>query len=313
MSSRNSALVTMVETAAFLVCFDDSSPMNPTDRLNDFLLGDISNRWSDKSLQFVICKNGASAFVCEHAMVDSSTYRQLNDAIMDAIQDHTVEHPRGEAIEESSNLAIVEEFTFDTNDILENHIGRVHQLFNNSVTRPELVHFFGTHFGSDYLRAKKCPAKTGYQLVIQLASLLYFGYQPPSWETISTRVFHKGRVDIIQVVLPAIAKFCASAQREDMSVGFRRKLFYEAARAHVNTATRIARGRGFAAHLYALQEVIEEGEEMPILFSDSTYSKTRPGKIMTDCTEGRSALQEGGFMMPDSEHVWVHYKVEENG
>ena len=246
-------------------------------------------------------------------MVDSSTYRQLNDAVIDAIHDHQAEPPWDETIDESSKLAIVEEFTFDTNSTLDLHVSRVHQLFNNSVTRPELVYFFGTQFGSKYLRAKKCPPKTGYQLVIQLASLLYFGYQPPSWETISTRIFHKGRVDIIQVVLPAIAKFCASAQRDDMPVDIRRKLFYEAAKAHVNTATRISRGRGFAGHLYALQEVVQEEEEMPALFRDGTYSKTRPGKIMTDCTEGKSALQEGGFMMPDPEHVWVHYQVEDNG
>jgi hypothetical protein len=43
------------------------------------------------------------------------------------------------------------------------------------------------------------------------------------------------------------------------------------------------------------------------------YARTRPSKIMTDCTEWTNGVfLEGGWVMPDPEHVWVHYDVRED-
>ena len=303
----------LIESAAFIICLDDVAPTSSTARANTFLLDNISNRWSDKSLQFVICRNGSSALLCEHSMVDGSTYRQLNEAIVDAIVAHSSEPLWTGAVDLRNPRPVVSKHVFDPIPDLGFHINRVQRKNNHIFAFPEHKHHLSTRFGSKLLRSKKCSPKSGYQLVIQLASLLYFGYQPPSWETISMRTFNKGRVEIMQVVSPAVAEFCAAANSPDVSISTRRQLFYEAARAHTKTATRVARGRGFAGHLYALQEVLREGEDMPALFTDPTYSRTQPGKIMTDCTESEDALQEGGFMMPDWEHVWVRCQVQEDG
>ena len=74
--------------------------------------------------------------------------------------------------------------------------------------------------------------------------------------------------------------------------------------------TRISRGGGFASHLYALQEVIEEGEDLPLLFSDPTYANTRPRKIMTSSVPWQDSLQEAGFVLPDPENLWIQYEVD---
>ncbi|KAL9582994.1 MAG: hypothetical protein Q9212_002975 [Teloschistes hypoglaucus] len=44
---------------------------------------------------------------------------------------------------------------------------------------------------------------------------------------------------------------------------------------------------------------------------DATYARTRPGKIMTDCTPFDGAIMEGGFVMPDPDHIWIHYEVDD--
>ena len=55
-------------------------------------------------------------------------------------------------------------------------------------------------------------------------------------------------------------------------------------------------------------------QEMPLLFRDSkyltVYTKTRPGKIMTDCVQCQHVLQDAEFVMPDPEFMWVHYEVQ---
>ena len=130
------------------------------------------------------------------------------------------------------------------------------------------------------------------------------------------RNFHKGRVDIYQAVIPPIRDFCfamknAKTQNENMKP--LRSLFDDAARAHAALLAQVSQGRGFAGHMYALQEVVGPGEEMPALFKDGIYAKTRPAKLMTDCAEWRDGIQDGGFAMPDPEHVWVHYEIDDTG
>lgn len=313
-NQENNALLQLIEASAFIVCLDDGFPSNPTDRWNQYLLGDISNRWSDKTLQFVVCNNGVSGFVVEHSMIDGGGLQQLNESIVEAISEHEGREECNGMRHQADSEVPIEECTFVVTPEIEGQIGRVQQQFDAINLSAEAGHFTCTHMGSSFLRSHNCTPKTGYQLVIQIASRSYFGYQPPSWETVSMRPFHKGRVDIMQVILPQVASFCASALDDNIPALARRALFFEAVKAHNNNVTRVSRGRGFAGHLYALQEVLQEDEELPTLFTNPIYARTRPAKIMTDCTEWtNSLLQEGGWVMPDPEHVWVHYDVDDEG
>lgn len=135
------------------------------------------------------------------------------------------------------------------------------------------------------------------------------------------RRFHKGRVDIYQSVLPSVKRFCDAAMtviarsesiEDDRSM--LQSLFNAAVKDHGSLLMRVSQGGGFAAHLYALQEVIAPEESSPTLFAkDSIYAKTRPGKLMTDCAEWLDVIQDGGFAMPDPEFVWVHYEFGDDG
>lgn len=170
------------------------------------------------------------------------------------------------------------------------------------------------------MRAHNCTPRSGFQIIIQLASLMYFGVMNPSWETVSLLPFNKGRVDILQAVQPAVFAFCSTVlnthtKHENSRL---RNLFFEAVREYTSTVTRVSRGKGFVGHLYALQEVVREGEQMPKLFEkDGMYWKTRPGKIMTDCVEAHvdeamgMVVHEGGYLMPDPENAFVHFEVED--
>lgn len=311
----------MIEDSAFIICLDDGSPSTPTDRSNHFLWGDVRNRWNDKPLQFAVCENGVSAYVCEHSLIDGTTLRKLSNPIKQAIKQYNPETDL-ESGPYDATIAPLEEYTFASHAEIDDQISQVEQRFHSRMCKTEYVHFSCFAFGGSFLKLHNCPAKTGYQLVIQLASLLYFGYNPPSWETITMRTFYKGRVDLIQTILPEVANFCtamcssaittARTTTTETSKVDLRDLFHKAAKAHTSAVTRISRGRGFAHHLYALQEVRRDDEEVPSLFQDPTYNKTRPGKIMTDCVDWEDAISEGGYVMPDPEHVWVHYEVDDD-
>lgn len=65
--------------------------------------------------------------------------------------------------------------------------------------------------GKLFFRDRRMPFNSGVQVVIQLASLLYFGVQYPSWETLTMMLFRSGRLDWIQSVSPAMFNFCEAA------------------------------------------------------------------------------------------------------
>lgn len=62
----------MVEASAFVVCLDDTEPADAEGRIRDMMMLDGFNRWVDKSIAFVVCKNASSGTYVEHTMIDVS-------------------------------------------------------------------------------------------------------------------------------------------------------------------------------------------------------------------------------------------------
>lgn len=311
LGAANQGLLSMIETAAFVVCLDDGSPMTPSQRSNQFVLGDPGNRWSDKCLQFVVCENGTSGYICEHAMLDAASMRLLNKAVTHAI----VNHQPGEQIEmhASGQQQIATAHQFNINAEIESSIARVEAHFKATYDLVESRHHAIPNLGKGLLHKHKISSRTGLQLIIQLASLMYFGKQHPSWETVTTMAFEQGRLDWIQAVSEPMAAFCRAAIDASVSDAEVRHLLRQAATTHTVTRTRVARGHGYAAHLEALREVLRHDEPVPAIFEDSTWEMmhvTNTRKLKTDASEGLE-VQEGGFFMPDPESVFVHYELEE--
>lgn len=310
--SNGESLAT-IEAAAFLICFDDGRPSNASERCNQFLLGKPSNRWSDKTLQFVVCQNGASAFIGEHAMLDGMSVRQFNRAITRAI----LAHQADDTISGASAVGdeIVRELSFVIDETISASIHSIQAYFEERYAPSEFTHHEVNVLGSAFLRAHKCPSKAGYQVIIQLACLIFYGYQPESWETISVARFHKGRVDWIQAVQPTMASFCAAARDANIPTADKRKMFFNAVNTFTNTMTKVLRGHGFKAHMHALTSMVKDHEELPALFQDKAWNDTKVASVKTvktDCLEG-AMLQETAFLLPEPKCIFLHYEVEDDG
>ncbi|KAL8953175.1 MAG: hypothetical protein Q9222_000948 [Ikaeria aurantiellina] len=302
-----------IEQAAFVMCLDDGSPADASDRCNQFFLGDPSNRWSDKTLQFIVCENGSSAFVCEHAMLDGMSVRQFNRFITSAILQYNTDSTSMEDLTDYRDL--VQEINFTLDPTIETQVVSVLEHFHATYAPIELVHHKVESPGAAFFRKHKFSAKSSYQAIIQLACLLYYGYQPESWETISMSRFHLGRVDWIQAVTPSMAQFCAAACDTSVPLAYKRKLFFEAVNNFANTMTQISRGHGFKAHMHALLAMVQEDETPPPLFQDKAWHDTAVASVKTvktDCLEG-AMLQETAFLMPEPKCIFLHYEVEEEG
>jgi hypothetical protein len=278
------------------------------ERAAQFHFGDGSNRWNDKSIQFVVCANGVSGFIGDHTMLDAGTVHGLNAHINAAILAHSpADHAN---VQDSIKCKHFEKVPFTMIPAIEDHIHRVREQFNESIASIEHSFFTYTDFGSSFLREQKSAPKSVFQMIVLLASQDFFGYVPALWETVSVSNFHQGRIEINQIVLPQVADFCAVFKNASVPVSVRRKLFFEAIKTHANSVTRASRGKGIDRHLSALRQVLRDDEPLPSLFKDPIYVKTRPRKIMSHCHE--TGMLEKGFVLRDPEAIWVHYELDDN-
>ena len=317
----NLTLLQTIESSAFVVCLDDSSPSTPSERVNQFLLGGPSNRWSDKSLQFVICTNGTSAVLAEHAMLDGDTLNQLHEAVNTAIKTSSSSSP---SILPQTSLPPPEELSFTVTPSLTSHISRVHSLFYTSHTPYSYHHFTFPQLSNTLLRAHKLAPNRVVQITIQLAGLLFFNRLYPCMEPVSMRPFHKGRLDFMLTTVPAVYAFCTAAAETlspSPSKPFSTKptaelkaLLTEATRSLTNLTTNTCRGWGWRNHFLALRQMVDtdEGEEMPAFFAHPSFERIGPSRISTDNIPWKGLVTEAGFHRPGEWKVWVHYEVEDS-
>ncbi|PON28957.1 beta-ketoacyl synthase domain-containing protein [Trichoderma gamsii] len=304
-SGRN--YVKTVEESLFIIYLEDTAPETADGRADAFLLDDNSNRWLDKTLSFVVCRNGVSAIWGEHTMVDGTTFGGLIKALNSPAVEQ-VELSNGST---TSNSVLDGDFTY-LEFTLPTTLSKIipalqtqHQSAHDGYT---LANLNQTSYAASYLRHQKLPPKTVIQLLIQVAVRRLFGYNPSgAVDVISQRPFRGGRTDMIYVMTPPVEAFCAAAEDSNISGVEKRRLFLEAVKSHARLVALSTRGRGFRWHLMALREMLEPGEELPIFYKDEVFRRTSERPVCTSFTE--FGLPEMGRCQPHKEDVWVGVQV----
>ena len=230
------------------------------------------------------------------------TLGQLNEGSADAIhKDLSTE----EDIVQNGNYDRLSPLLLMTD--VDTDIRRARKDFSTNILEAE--HSFLTYdsYGASLLRKLKISPKSVFQMAVQLATLELFGYMPSCWETVSVAQFHLGRVEIVQVIVPAVADFLAAARDSSVSLRERRQLLVSATQAHASLIRRANRAQYFERNIFALRILLQEGEETPALYEDPVYTRARPRKIMSHCFN--TGMIEKGFLFRDRDAVWVHYEV----
>lgn len=303
----NAASIATIEASAFIVALDEATPLTATERARQFHFGgerDAANRWQDKSIQFVICSNGASGMVGEHSMLDALTLNELLEDQAEAISNHVPVEARTSM---SKSALTPVPLPIKTDAKLDTRIIKVQSEFAASTANCEHAYLLFDDYGTALLRAQKLSPKSVFQMVVQLAALATFGYTPPCWETVNQAHYHLGRVDIIQVIVPAVVTFIQAAGDSSIPLSQRRALLVDATRAHVNTVNKAGRNHGWERSLTALRALAESPQELPDLYKDSVHNRVRPRLMMSNCFE--TGMMEKGCLWKDPEAIWSHYEV----
>lgn len=307
LDTQNATSIAAVEAAAFTISLDEATPMTAVERGRQFHFGgekDAANRWHDKSLQFVVCRNGASGTLGEHSMLDALTMSELNDAIATAISSQS----QPEVCSAAPTITPVP-LPLKTDATLNAHIEKVRAQYAATVQGAEHAYFLFEGYGFKSLRAQKMGPKSVFQMIVQLAAQSLYGHTIPCFETVNQAHYHLGRVDIIQVVNPEVAAFLTAARDPSVDMVQCRALLGSATRAHVASINKARRNLGWERNLTALRALLREDEPVPALYGDPVYKRVRPRLLISNCFE--TGMMEKGCMSKDPEAVWLHYEVYE--
>ncbi|KAK1593857.1 beta-ketoacyl synthase domain-containing protein [Colletotrichum navitas] len=307
--AANKETIDMVEAAAFLVCLDDTEPTDAEDRIRSMMMLQGFNRWVDKSIAFVVCKNATSGTYVEHTMIDAMTLFVMQTAIVQGIT--TYSPPRQVNGHANGVAKVPREFPLKTTPALDARILHVRRRFEEDISQFGYRDIVLGDFGKDMLLDRHLPIKGMYDLMGLLANYYYYGYNAQSWEAVSMSHYHKGRPDIVQVNIPATARFCTAAEDESVPASQRFEMMVEAANARNQVIKDAFMGRCYQRTLRALELCAEEGEELPGLFKNPLYEQTVEPNQMFSNTDGLSP--ESCFIMQNPKRFWMTYYVTDAG
>ncbi|GKT66740.1 mycocerosic acid synthase [Colletotrichum tofieldiae] len=313
LDNRNARYLNTIEKSVFVLCLDDNSLVTREERIRFGYLGASFNRWHDKSFQILVTANGRSGSIFEHSMIDFMTISQLSQRLQNDIDTLT---PGEDTLDRESQVIVpasLEEIPLLTTTEIDVQIDILRVKYSATTDAKQYTPHLITSFGKALFLQYSAPIKATVDLTIQLASRLYFGYLPASWETVSTAHFHLGRPEIVQVVLRSVIDFCDAALDSTMSRAEARKKMMHAARECNAQIVKGGEGRNYFRLMDVLEVISQEQApgEVPEIFSDPVWKRSYPRLIMQTMIETRLA-QDPGYTMEDPESVWMNYTVTDD-
>ncbi|KFA49495.1 hypothetical protein S40293_02901 [Stachybotrys chartarum IBT 40293] len=268
-SPKNKAILEAIESASFIVCLDDASPVTLEERAHQYWHGDGLNRWFDKPLQFIVNENGTSGFMGEHSMMDGTPTHRLNDYVNDQIFNNRLDFSNPNI---RPDLAAPELLTFDITKPLEVEIQRATKDFHDVIGQHELKVQAYQVYGKGLIKKFKCSPDAYVQMIIQLAYFKMFGVCRPTYESAATRRFQLGRTETCRTVSDESVAWCTAMVDSAVDDETRIDLFRKATNAHIEYISAASDGKGVDRHLFGLKKLLEPGQELPPLYADPAYA-----------------------------------------
>lgn len=268
-SPTNKAALETIQSAAFVVCLDDATPITLHERARQYWAGDGANRWFDKPLQFIVNDNGTSGFNGEHSMMDGTPTHRLNDTVLSWIFSEKLDF---DAPGLRSDIPDPQPIRFQLS--AENHadIAAATQHHVALLSQHELRVEAYQGYGKGLIKKFKCSPDAYVQMIIQLAYRKFYGKNRPTYESAATRKFQEGRTETCRTVSDESVAFCAAMTSPDATAEECRDLFRKALNAHVEYISAASEGKGVDRHLFGLKKLLKEGEPMPEIYQDPAYT-----------------------------------------
>ena len=282
---QNKTTLDKIEQALFVIIFDDSEPITQSEILREAMCGDCKNRWADKSMSTIIFNNGLMGANGDHTPFDGLCTAILSHYIM-----MSMDESKGvwKGSRKFRDMPKAERLDFILDDHLKAEIENSVKTFNQNCSDIQIVHQTFKGFGKAALRDYKFHPEAFTQVALQLAYYRMHGKPAPTYCTASTRQYYHGRTETCRSCFPESVDFCKSVVEGNSKPG---ELFHKLNQA-VNKFNKLMgeamKGYGCDRHLMGLYLIcMEEGHELPDLFTDPSFIKSGGGGnyiLSTSCS-----------------------------
>ncbi|KAF8843212.1 acyltransferase ChoActase/COT/CPT [Paxillus ammoniavirescens] len=279
-SPINAKSLKRIESAAIIVCLDDSKPVTREDISWRCWVGDGRNRFYDKHQLFVF-DNGRSGFLGEHSCLDGTPTLRLNEYMLASLAANKVNLGPPRSSSTAENLPQPTELQFKLDDKCATYINEACKHFDELVGKHDLevLHYEG--YGKALMKKFKASPDAWAQLVKQLAFQKMFHRPGVTYESSQTRKFQLGRTEVIRSASSESKAWAEAMLDPEETDENRALLFRRAVARHLQYAAWAADGQGVDRHLFGLKRMLGEGEETPTIYSDPAYSKSNHWELST--------------------------------
>lgn len=287
---HNAKCLSIVESALFVVCLDDSAPADVGELCSNFLcggyrlehgvqVGTCTNRWYDK-LQIIVCADGEAGVNFEHTGVDGHTvlryaadiYTELVLLFAKSINPSTPSLFKAKP----SPFAKGSKTPRDPDDIVEWEYETSPKKLDWRLTRDlklgvrfaetrisdlicqndsKALEFRG--YGANFIKRHGFSPDAFVQMAFQAAYYSLYGRVESTYEPAMTKSFLHGRTEAIRTVsVPSVdfvKKFCS----ETATPGEKIEALRAACKRHTELTREASAGKGQDRHLYAMYSLIQ--------------------------------------------------------
>lgn len=307
-SFKNKDALRAIDSASFIVCLDDASPVTLEERAHQYWHGDGANRWFDKPLQFIVNDNGTSGFMGEHSMMDGTPTHRLNDYTNDVIFGNKIDFSDASVRSDLPEPQLVQ---FDITPPIQAEIDRAVTDFHNVINQHQLAVQAYQGYGKGLIKQFKCSPDAYVQMIIQLAYYKMYGKNRPTYESATTRRFQLGRTETCRTVSDESVAWCTSMSDSSQNDETRINMFRKAVNAHLEYISAASDGRGVDRHLFGLKKLLQQGEEMPAIFKDPAFGYSSSWYLSTSQLSSEFFNGYGWSQVIDS-GFGIAYMINEN-
>ncbi|CDS39538.1 choline O acetyltransferase [Echinococcus multilocularis] len=241
-----------------------------------------ANRWYDKTMQFIISRDGNCGLNYEHSVAEGVAVIRLIEYILKYMQEvkrwQFTRHTSICALPEPTKLKWNVDET--TNAAIDEALAEVDRLTEDL----ELCVMRFNKYGRDFPKTVNMSPDSFIQLALQLTHFKMHGYLVATYESASTRRFQLGRVDNIRASSVPALKWCRAMTEElgTNTVDDRIRLLRAAMDWQTEVMLETILGYGVDIHLLGLQQTaLMLGKLMPSIFEDPTYKKANWFRLST--------------------------------
>ncbi|XP_069173979.1 choline O-acetyltransferase [Procambarus clarkii] len=279
-----------------------------------------ANRWFDKTVQFVLTRDGWCGLCYEHSCAEGIVVIQLVEQILQSIASETHKEPGEECLPEglvhpvevlperrhSETSAPVESvptptrLEWNVTPVIHRRMQEAADHVDRLVEDLDFRILRYLSYGRNFMKRAKCSPDAFIQLALQLAFFRNHGQLTSTYESASTRRFRLGRVDCIRANTPQVLAWC-EAMVINAPFADRLAKYETAIKLQTDIMVNNILGRGVDIHLLGLREMGKEmGLPTPEIFSHRSYQVSNHFRLSTSQVPTLSDSWMGyGPVVPD--------------